>query len=224
MTGFCEWCECSGCLEAVCVRKRTLMFIAAARGVKALVQHGSAKGKHRNLALVLGRVAQWVMLLFGLLIAVTVAFPSFTPANQISALGITGIAIGFAFKDIFDVIHGTAGVATDPAPDVLVTGYADNGLALRMRWWINPPRRAEALDASDVILAGVKNALTKAGIDLPFPTQQFLFHDQTEATDGDRRSQRKGWPSGDREVPAPRPVAAAIMAQPRPAAEAGQQG
>jgi small conductance mechanosensitive channel len=135
-----------------------------------------------------------------------------------------GDSIDDAKKVILDVIRGTAGVATDPAPDVLVTGYADNGLALRMRWWINPPRRADALDASDVILAGVKNALAKAGIDLPFPTQQFLFHDQTEATDGDRRTQREGWPSGDREVPAPRPVAAAIMAQQKPAAEAGQQG
>jgi small conductance mechanosensitive channel len=135
-----------------------------------------------------------------------------------------GDSIDDAKKVILDVIRGTAGVATDPAPDVLVTGYADNGLALRMRWWINPPRRADALDASDVILAGVKIALTKAGIDLPFPTQQFLFHDQTEATDGDRRAQREGWPSGDREVPAPRPVAAAIMAQQKPAAEAGQQG
>ena len=34
-----------------------------------------------------------------------------------------------------------------------------------------------------------------AGIDLPFPTQQVLFHDQTEATDGDRRQQREGWPA-----------------------------
>ena len=35
------------------------------------------------------------------------------------------------------------------------------------------------------------------GIDLPFPTQQILFHDQTEESDGDRRTQREGWPAGD---------------------------
>ena len=35
------------------------------------------------------------------LIAVTAAFPSFTPADLVGALGIGGVAIGFAFKDIF---------------------------------------------------------------------------------------------------------------------------
>jgi small conductance mechanosensitive channel len=272
-----------------------LLFIAAARGLKALVQHWSARGKYRNLAMVLSRVAQWGMLLLGLLVAVTIAFPSFTPANLISALGITGIAIGFAFKDIFenflagililitepfrindqivfgafegtierietratmlrtydgrkvvipnadlfkgsvvvntafdarrlqydvgigngddiqtakkimlDVIKASDNVATDPAPDVLVIGYADNGVTLRMRWWIVPPRRADALDSRDGILEGVKIALTKAGLDLPFPTQQILFHDQTEDSDGDRHRQREGWPAGQGEVPSPR--------------------
>jgi len=36
-----------------------------------------------------------------LLIAVTIAFPSMTPGRLISVLGIGGVAIGFAFKDIF---------------------------------------------------------------------------------------------------------------------------
>ena len=44
------------------------------------------------------------------------------------------------------------------------------------------------------------------GIDLPYPTRQILFHDQTETTDGDRRRQREGWPAGNGEVPGPRYV------------------
>ena len=47
--------------------------------------------------------------------------------------------------------------------------------------------------------------LAAAGIDLPFPTQVVLFHDQTEATDGDRRRQREGWPAGN-SPPEPRPL------------------
>jgi len=47
--------------------------------------------------------------------------------------------------------------------------------------------------------------LVSAGIDLPFPTTQVLFHDQTEASDGDRRRQREGWPAGDN-VPEPRHI------------------
>jgi small conductance mechanosensitive channel len=39
--------------------------------------------------------------LVGLLLAMTVAFPSFTAGNLVSSLGIGGVAIGFAFKDIF---------------------------------------------------------------------------------------------------------------------------
>lgn len=31
-----------------------------------------------------------------------IAFPTFTPGILISALGITGIAVGLAFKDIFE--------------------------------------------------------------------------------------------------------------------------
>ncbi|MBG6120257.1 hypothetical protein FB595_1545 [Sphingobium sp. AEW010] len=44
------------------------------------------------------------------------------------------------------------------------------------------------------------------GIDLPFPTQVLLFPDQSEATDGNRRHQREGWPAGDNPL-APRAVA-----------------
>lgn len=40
--------------------------------------------------------------LFGILIAVTIAFPSITPGRALTALGVGGVAIGFAFKDVFE--------------------------------------------------------------------------------------------------------------------------
>ncbi|AHJ95503.1 hypothetical protein Hsw_PA0170 (plasmid) [Hymenobacter swuensis DY53] len=49
--------------------------------------------------------------------------------------------------------------------------------------------------------------LSENGIDLPFPTRQILFHDQTEATDGHRRQQREGWPAGPDDVPLARTAA-----------------
>ena len=70
-----------------------------------------------------------------------------------------------------------------------------------MGWWINPPRRADIMGAQDRVLEAIKNTLTARGIDLPFPTQQILWHDQTEATDGDRQSQREGCPAGKGDVP-----------------------
>lgn len=251
------------------------IFVLVARGIKTLVQHMSAPRRHRNLALVLGRLAQWGVLLVGLLASVTVTFPTFTPADLISALGITGIAIGFAFRDIlenflagililitepfriddqivfgkyegtvenietrattirtydgrrvvipnaelfkssviintafdrrrmeYDVTIGNSddirlakrvmlhsigkvdGVLAEPTPDTLVLAYAPNGVTIRMRWWIHPPRRADALDVTDKVLETVKDALTAHGIDIPYPTQQILLRDRTEESDG----------------------------------------
>ena len=48
------------------------------------------------------------------------------------------------------------------------------------------------------------------GIDLPYPTRQILFHDQTEETDGDRARQREGWPSGNKKVPKPRSIGGSL--------------
>ncbi|RVT85921.1 mechanosensitive ion channel family protein [Rhodobacteraceae bacterium CCMM004] len=40
--------------------------------------------------------------LLGGLIAVTIAFPTITPGRALTTLGIGGVAIGFAFKDVFE--------------------------------------------------------------------------------------------------------------------------
>jgi len=55
----------------------------------------------QNLVLVLHRVGSTFILFFGFLIALVIAIPGFTPSQLIGALGIGSVAIGFAFKDIF---------------------------------------------------------------------------------------------------------------------------
>lgn len=52
--------------------------------------------------IVLGRLARWTVVVFGAFLALIVVLPNFTPTNLISALGVTSIAIGFAFKDILE--------------------------------------------------------------------------------------------------------------------------
>jgi small conductance mechanosensitive channel len=52
------------------------------------------------------------------------------------------------------------------------------------------------------VIQAIKQALCRAGIDLPFPANVVLLHDQTEEADGDRTRQREGWPAGDKS-PAP---------------------
>jgi small-conductance mechanosensitive channel len=112
---------------------------------------------------------------------------------------------------ILQSIHRVPGALQEPAPDVLVVRLADFSVVLRARWWIEPPRRANALDLQDRVLTTIKQTLMDNGIDLPFPTQQVLFHDQTEETDGDRARQREGWPSGQERIPKPRPVGTRVL-------------
>jgi small conductance mechanosensitive channel len=101
-----------------------------------------------------------------------------------------------------EAIKRVDGVLADPAPDVLVWELGDSAKNIRIRWWTKPAR-ADVLRIRDGVLKEVAEAIANAGMDLPFPTQVVLFHDQTEETDGDRTRQREGWPAG-KEPPKPR--------------------
>lgn len=277
------------------------IFFLVARTVRNLVRRVATRSEaHRNVGLVLGRLAQWAILLLGLLIALVIVFPGFSPGDLVTALGISGVAIGFAFKDILqnflagililltepfrvgdqivagdfegtveeiqtratfiktydgrrvvipnadlftekvivntafeyrrseydvgigygddisrarelilDAVRSVEGVLSQPQPDVLVVELADSTINLRARWWSHPTR-SDVLQVQDRVLEAIKTRLTSEGIDLPFPTQVLLFHDQTEETDGDRARQREGWPAGNGQVPEPRSIAGAL--------------
>jgi small-conductance mechanosensitive channel len=107
---------------------------------------------------------------------------------------------------ILEAIDGVSGILKSPAPDVVVMELADSAVILRTRWWVEPPRRVSAVDTRDRVLQAIKTHLQAHGIDLPFPTRQVLFHDQTEEGDGDRTRQREGWPAGPGAAPRPQRV------------------
>ena len=269
------------------------IFFFVARTIKKVVRNLTRDRRQaRNLGMVLGRLAQGITILVGLFIALSIVIPSLKAGDLVQLLGISGVAIGFAFRDIlqnflagililltepfqiddqivfksfegtvesiqtrattirtydgrrivipnselftnsvtvntafehrrlqYDVgigygddidqakqllleaIYETDGVLETPAPDVIIVELAGSSVNIRARWWVAPPRRADVLDLQDQVLTNIKNKLTANGIDLPFPTQQILFHDQTESTDGDRAYQREGWPAGKGKVP-----------------------
>lgn len=278
------------------------IFFFVARAIKKVVRNLTRNRRQaRNLGMVLGRLAQGTTILAGLFIALSIVIPSLKASDLVQLLGISGVAIGFAFRDIlqnflagililltepfqiddqivfkdfegtveniqtrattiktydgrrivipnselftnsvtvntafenrrlqYDVgigygddidqarqfileaIHETDGVLETPAPDAIVVELAGSTVNIRARWWVQPPRRADVLDLQDRVLTNIKNKLTANGIDLPFPTQQILFHDQTEATDGDRTRQREGWPPGKGQVPQPRSISSSL--------------
>ncbi|MEM6898185.1 MAG: mechanosensitive ion channel family protein [Pseudomonadota bacterium] len=53
----------------------------------------------QTLATNLIGIAAWIL---GFAIAITIVFPSIKPVDLIAALGLTSVAIGFAFKDVFE--------------------------------------------------------------------------------------------------------------------------
>jgi len=111
------------------------------------------------------------------------------------------IGIGYGDKPdramaIFaEALANVEGVEADPAPEVLPWALDASWVTLRARWWSQSKRTNIVHLRARVILA-IWQAAADNGIDLPFPTQQILFHDQTEESDGDRTRQREGWPAG----------------------------
>lgn len=95
------------------------------------------------------------------------------------------------------------GVLSDPAPEAIPVGIDAYQNTIRLRWWTKP-ERIDVIRTQGRVIVAVYKALDRAGIDMPYPTQVQLWHDQTEVTDGDRRHQREGWPAGQGDVPRPR--------------------
>jgi len=78
------------------------LFFGAGRYVAKLVRSlADRAGQGASVGLLLGRAAHYVIVVVGLLVAMSIIFPSFKAGDLIQVLGIGGVAIGFAFKDIF---------------------------------------------------------------------------------------------------------------------------
>jgi small-conductance mechanosensitive channel len=78
-----------------------VLFLIAARLVKRiLITAGRRTRLDLTLADLLGRLASAFTIILGLFVAAVVIFPTFNPGDLIAGLGITSVAIGFAFKDV----------------------------------------------------------------------------------------------------------------------------
>lgn len=276
-----------------------VIFYFIGKALRGVITRVTTNRSSANVGLVLGRLTEWLILFLGLLVALAIVAPSVKPVDILSTLGIGGVAIGFAFRDILQnflagllillrqpfrigdqiivgdyegtveeietratmiktydgrrvvipngdiytssVVVNTAfekrrsqydvgigygddiarakelmlqamrqceGVLSDPVPDVLTVELAGSSVNLRARWWTHSTR-SDVVKVSDRVISAIKDDLSAAGIDLPFPTQVVLWHDQTEETDGDRNRQREGWPAGDH-PPKARPLSRAL--------------
>lgn len=244
-----------------------LLFWLFARLVRKVINNVAGRSNAINdmLANLIGRILGGIINVFGFLAACVVIFPSFKPGDIIAGLGISSVAIGFAFKDILqnffagllilwrqpfkvgdqikvkeyegtveeinmrstrlktydgerailpngdvytsamlvrtaynkrrmkfvvgigypdsieearEVIHGVLdgieGVLKDPAPWVYVTELAGSSVNLTVFFWAES-HQANVLKVSDQVVTGIKLALDKAKIDMPFPHTVILM-------------------------------------------------
>lgn len=243
------------------------VFLLFARLTRGAVHRVRAQRQHKNLTELLSRLASAAIQLFGFLIAAVVLFPNFNPGDLVAGLGITSIAIGFAFKDILqnflagililwrepfrigdqirsgewegtveaintrstrirtydgeravlpnadvytrailvrtaypqrrvrftvgigysdsiedarsaihDVLKRTEGVHQQPEPWVYVSELAPSSVNLIVYFWTNS-QQADVLRVSDAVATGIKQALDKAEIDMPYPHTVVLLQD-----------------------------------------------
>lgn len=87
-------------LISVFILLMTYLFARLARTItKRILSKTTLRPSLVNLMVLFSSLGLWV---FGLMIAAIIAFPSLTPAKMLAGLGIGSVAIGFAFKDIFE--------------------------------------------------------------------------------------------------------------------------
>ena len=115
-----------------------------------------------------------------------------------------GDKIPTAREAIMAALREVEGVEQEPAPEVLAWELAGSSVNLKVRWWSHS-RRSDVVHVQARVVEAIKGALDRAGIDMPFPTQVVLLHDQTEEVDGMRGKQREGWPPR-KDGPQPKPL------------------
>lgn len=248
-----------------------LVFWLISRTTAGLAKgFGKRTGLARNLVELLGRIGSFLVMLFGILFAAVIVFPSFRVGDLVAGLGLTSVAVGFAFKDIFQnffaglfllwrqpfrtgdeikagifegtveeitarstrirtydgeravipnadvytqavlvrtvfgarrskfvvgigygdsiekaretiqgVLAGIEGVLDDPGPWIYVTELAPSSVNLTVYYWTDDAQR-EVLRVGDKVATGIKLALDEVGIDMPYPYQVVLLHNETK--------------------------------------------
>ena len=77
-----------------------LVFYLVGVAVRRLFLSWARRRERVNLGEVFGSFLKWVLVLLGVLLALTIVVPTLRPGDLIAGLGVSSVAIGFAFKDI----------------------------------------------------------------------------------------------------------------------------
>ena len=95
----------------------------------------------------------------------------------------TKIVVGIGYDEdheqarriLLDVLKNAEGVLDEPAPDVNVYELADSSVNMRLLYWTDSQQTSTRKTANRVV-SGVKAALDKAGIEIPFPQRVITMY------------------------------------------------
>ena len=80
-----------------------VLFALLARLVSRIAKNLAKRARLRHsLRDLIGQLTYTAMYVMGILVALTIIFPSINPGSLLAGLGVTGIVLGFAFKDIVE--------------------------------------------------------------------------------------------------------------------------
>lgn len=252
-------------LIALVVILITYAFAKLAKNIaRRLLQKTTLRKSLINLLMLFSSLTIWVI---GIMIAAIIAFPDLTPTKMLAGLGIGSVAIGFAFKDIFENflagiiillrkemrindfiscqgfqgkvesilirethIRQTDGelvilpnsmlfknpltittdieqrrttiicgvgygenvdqarevikqavstcktVISDSRPiEIFASEFADSSINFEVTWWTGS-KPLQVRESRDEVIAAVKSALDKSGIEIPFPYRTLTFN------------------------------------------------
>jgi small conductance mechanosensitive channel len=253
-------------------------FWLVGRVVRRIVQAAARRARlEPELVELFGTAASVLVTVLGVFVGFVVVFPGFAPGDLVAGLGLTSVAVGFAFKDILQnffagifilwrrpfhigdqirtddyegtveqinmrstrlttydgervvlpnadvytkaiqvrtahptrrvrftvgiaypesieearsVIHRTLreteGVLADPAPWVYVSELGDFAVVFTVYFWTDS-HQANVLAVSDRVATGIKLALDREEIEIPYPRTVVFFRDLTAGQEGDFR-------------------------------------
>lgn len=102
-------------------------------------------------------------------LVVNYAYPNSEYRIQIHVGVDYGTDIEFARKTLIEAVRNVEGVDPDHPVEALFLEFGDSAMIFRVRWWLDS--YVDTRRMFDKVNTAMYNALTEAGIDLPFPTQ-----------------------------------------------------
>jgi small-conductance mechanosensitive channel/CRP-like cAMP-binding protein len=85
-------------------------------------------------------------------------------------------------------VSETSGTVADPAPDVLVDAFAQDGVTYKLRYWTDRPGDVHPIDSA--VRERIWYGFRRAGIAIPFPQREIRVHQAHDASAEEQQNVR----------------------------------